>query len=386
MTAKINFFPVGNGDMTLIETESGRKILIDMNIRAAADDPDEDTPDVAMKLRERLKRDDQGRLYIDVLLLSHPDKDHCTGLCKHFHLGTPAQWSSQSDKIFIRELWSSPMVFRRASKNHILCDDAKAFNSEARRRVEKFRDSNGLITEGDRILILGKDENGKTDDLDAILVCVNETFTRINGEHDWSMSARLLGPQPKEKDDEEEVLSKNQSSTILQFSLSGGNLSDKCRFLTGGDAGVAIWEKLWQKYCLQSNCLSYDILLTPHHCSWRSLSYDSWSEMGKGAKASEDARNALAQARDGATIVTSSKPIKDDDNDPPCIRAKREYVAIANEVKGTFQCVGEHPSEKSSDILEFEIDEHGPRLKTKLMASSSALSSGIIGKQPLAHG
>lgn len=47
MTACISFFPVGNGDMTLVETEGGHRILIDMNIRAAADDPDDGTPDVA---------------------------------------------------------------------------------------------------------------------------------------------------------------------------------------------------------------------------------------------------------------------------------------------------------------------------------------------------
>lgn len=31
--AKITFFPVGNGDMTLVMTESGRWLLIDANIR-----------------------------------------------------------------------------------------------------------------------------------------------------------------------------------------------------------------------------------------------------------------------------------------------------------------------------------------------------------------
>jgi beta-lactamase superfamily II metal-dependent hydrolase len=125
MSEALSFFPVGNGDMTLIETGSGRKILIDLNIRAAADDPDDDTPDVVSMLRERLKRDAGGMLYVDVLLVSHPDKDHCTGLQKLFHLEPPDEWSEQSDKIFIRELWSSPMVFRRASRNHVLCDDAK---------------------------------------------------------------------------------------------------------------------------------------------------------------------------------------------------------------------------------------------------------------------
>ena len=68
MVAKVTFFPIGNGDMTLVEFESGRKVLIDMNIRAAADDPDDDTLDVAKELRDRLTRDAKGRLYLDALL------------------------------------------------------------------------------------------------------------------------------------------------------------------------------------------------------------------------------------------------------------------------------------------------------------------------------
>ena len=39
MTAMLSFFPVDNGDMTLVAPESGRTLLIDLNIRAAADDP-----------------------------------------------------------------------------------------------------------------------------------------------------------------------------------------------------------------------------------------------------------------------------------------------------------------------------------------------------------
>ena len=111
MTAQLSFFPVGNGDMTLVQTEGGNRILIDMNIRSADDDPDDDTPDVAAKLRDKLVRDAAGRLYVDVLLLSHPDEDHCRGLRRHFHLGPPDEWSKSADKIVIREIWSSPMVF-----------------------------------------------------------------------------------------------------------------------------------------------------------------------------------------------------------------------------------------------------------------------------------
>ena len=386
MTAQLAFFPVGNGDMTLVQTEGGHSILIDVNIRSAADDPDDDTPDVAAKLRDRVVRDAAGRLYVDALLLSHPDEDHCRGLRRHFHLGPPDEWSKSADKILIREIWSSPMVFRRASRRHVLCDDARAFKAEARRRVRVFRDTPWNVGDGDRILILGEDDDGKTDDLQAILVRVDEQFSRVNGQHDYSMTALLLAPLPTDEDDDEEVLSKNNSSTILRFSLAGDGIADKCRFLTGGDAEVAIWEKLWNRHSSSPDCLSYDILQSPHHCSWHSLSHDSWSEMREDAEVSEDARSALSQARSGATIVASSNPIEDDDNDPPCIRAKREYDAIASDAAGSFECVGERPSAKSPDVMEFEIGAHGLRLTSALMTAPAIFAPGTIGRQPHSHG
>ena len=386
MIAHLSFYPVGNGDMTLVQTEGSYKILIDMNIRADADNPDNDTPDVASNLRDKLTRDTAGRLYVDALLVSHPDEDHCRGLRKHFHLGPPDKWSKSKDKILIREIWSSPMVFRRASLRHVLCADAKAFNCEARRRVQMYRESPYSVVEGDRILILGQDEDGKTDDLQEILVRVDEEFSHINGECDHSMKVRLLAPLPSYDEDDEEVLSKNNSSTILWFSLNGGGIQDKCRFLTGGDAEVAIWEKLWSRHYRRTDWLSYDILLTPHHCSWHSLSYDSWSEFREKSKVSANARNALSQVRDGATIVASSNPVKDDDIDPPCIGAKRVYEAIATDAGGSFECVGERPSVKSPGMMEFEIGAYGLRLKSVLMMAPAIYGNRAIGRQALAHG
>jgi len=387
MTPRITFFPVGNGDMTLIELESGRKILADIRIRDAADDPDDETPDVAALLRQRLVRDGDGRLFVDAFLLSHPDEDHCRGLRKHFHLGPPANWSKSSDKIFIREIWSSPVVFRRASRNHVLCDDASAFTAEARRRVQRFRDLGAVPSEGDRILILGEDEDGKTDDLTEILVTSGSTFSRINAAYDPTMVTRLLAPTPPTGDsEEEEDLGKNGSSTILQIQLSCEGRSDAGVFLTGGDAEVAIWDLLWDLYSNQPTSLSYNLLQTPHHCSWHSLSYDSWSELGEDAEVSEPARNALGQALAGSYIVASSKPIKDDDSDPPCVRAKREYEVIANNVGGLFRCVGEHPSETAPDVMEFEITRNGPRLVSRPLRAPAIIGSGALGRQPLPHG
>jgi len=367
LNTTITFFPVGNGDMTLLKLGDSVRttILIDCNIREAADDPDDDTRDVANDLRSRLARDDKGRPYVDAFLLSHPDADHCRGLCKHFYLGSSAGYPDDKKpdgqkRIFIRELWSSPMVFRRASKNHVLCNDASAFNAEARRRVKVNREKGYPVDPGDRILVLGEDEDGKTDDLSSILVKVDQEFDRVNGSHNNCFSAFLVAPIPKSDDDTEDLLSKNHSSVILNIALGSNESSlNRIKFLTGGDAEVDIWERLWGKHQDNPAPLEYDLLQTPHHCSWHSLSHDSWSELHDDAEVSEDARAALSQIRTGGLIVASSCPIDDDDDDPPCYGARLEYEAIVDDAGGTFYCTGEYPSEAEVAPLEFAVNGSG---------------------------
>ncbi|MFG1228629.1 MBL fold metallo-hydrolase [Xanthobacter wiegelii] len=380
MTATSIHFRVGNGDMTLFELDGGKTLLVDTNITAAADDPNDETPDVAKQLRDRLKRDAQGRLFVDAFLLTHPDHDHCRGLRAHFHLGPLNEWCEADDKIVIREMWSSPIVFRRASRKHVLGDDAKAWACEARRRVKRFRER-GYLLEGDWIKILGEDVNGKTDGLGTILVRCNEEFASIAGEQ-GSFRARLLAPMAPAGDELEEQLSKNNSSVILGLSLTVDFQNDAARYLIGGDAEVLIWERVWDRNKHQPANLAYDILLAPHHCSWHSLSWYSWSVWGEGAVVSEDARKALAQARDGAQILSSSKPIQDDKDDPPCIRAKREYQAILAPVQGKFHCIADGTSDAPYEI---EVTHAGHRPKRARAAATVATMTGI-GTVPLSHG
>lgn len=383
MAVKTMHFRVGNGDMMLMVLDSGKRILVDIDIRADADDEDTDTPDVGGQLRkelEELGRDDKGRLYVDAFLLTHPDQDHIRGLSNHFHLGPPGDWSKTADEILIREQWSSPIVFRRASKDHKLCDDACDWSAEARRRVKKFRDE-GAQADGNRILIMGEDIDGKTDDIGDIVIKVDSVFSNICGSTDDSFEARLLAPLKADDDEEEELITKNDSSVILRVDLKVSKVV-KARYLIGGDAGVAIWERLWERNKNRSSRLEYDVLVAPHHCSWRSLSYDSWSEKGEKAKVNEAARNALGQARDGALIVSSSKPVEDDEDDPPCIRAKREYLAILDDVNGEFKCVADGSGDKP---LTIEVSSSGTKIKRAAFATALGVGTGI-GSQPLAHG
>lgn len=394
--ATITFFPVDCGDMTSVQLadSASTTLMIDINIRLDADDPNTTTRDVAKNLRSRLNRDEMGRPYVDAFLLSHPDWDHIRGLERHFHLGPLSGYADDKKpdaekKIVIREIWSSPLVYRRASKNHVLSTDAKAFNTEAKRRVQVNIDKNFTgVAEGDRIQILGEDQNGKTDKLGPILVKGDTTFNRINGADSKFFSATLLAPLlATDGDDEDVLLGKNQSSVILNIKIAADQWQpDGCKFLTAGDAEVEIWERLWSRHKSQTANLQYDLLQAPHHCSWRSLSHDSWSNMRDKAKVSTDARKALSVGRSGAFIVASSKPIKDDDKDPPCIRAKTEYVAIVDDFDGKFYCTGEYPSEKSQEPLTFTVTGQGLQPPGKKLAPLLAAGLGSSTSTVKPHG
>ena len=176
-----------------------------------------------------------------------------------------------------------------------------------------------------------------------------------------------------------DAFSKNNSSVIINFLISSDGVGDACNFLTGGDSEVLVWEKLWEKYG-DHPWLKYDLMQAPHHCSWHTLSHESWSDTRGKAEVSVFAVNALSQAKSGATVVTSCKPIEDNNDDPPCIGAKREYQRI-----GEFVCTGEYSRENDSQPLSFDLHRDGPCIVSGPIQKPQQKRT-IIGHQPLAHG
>lgn len=111
-------------------------------------------------------------------------------------------------------------------------------------------------------------------------MCVDQEFSRIDAQHDFSTQARLAALLPADDVEDGELLSNNDSSTILRFSsLAGGGMLETCRFRARADAEVTIWDKLQGCHAWQPDRLSCEILSCRHLCSWLSLSHDNRSEL-----------------------------------------------------------------------------------------------------------
>jgi hypothetical protein len=367
-TPSIEFFPVDNGDMTLITTKNKKRILIDCNYRQ----PSDDVVDVKSMLRERLDRNDDNQLFIDVYLITHPDQDHTRGFREIFHTGSPDDWKEKDDKIIINELWSSPRVFRRASRKsgndgnatNTLTDDAKAINTEAKRRANLYKGSDTVGKLGDRIVILTHDEDGKTEGYEDIVVDLYDEFIgKKSGLDDGSIEGLLLGPADRQDIDEEETtLSKNNSSAIVRFTISDEQGYPNY-FLNGGDAEVKCWERLYDNLEEQGNTdfLEYGVLQAPHHCSWHSLSEDSESK-DIDPQPSKKAINALGNALSDSFIVSSSRQFGE--RTPPSPLAREEYENILDNVEGQFLCVADEEDDSGKPTSLLITFENGKAIKS----------------------
>ncbi len=85
----LKFYPVANGDTSLIKLVNKTTILIDCKIRDGEKDTNDNVIfDVKKDLLSEVQRVNSNP-YVDLFILSHGDQDHCQGFEKHFYTGSP---------------------------------------------------------------------------------------------------------------------------------------------------------------------------------------------------------------------------------------------------------------------------------------------------------
>lgn len=320
MANYMTFFPVGNGDMTLIQTKTNKYIMIDCNIRNAEND--DTIYDCNEYLQDNLPIDD-GQIYLDAFFLTHSDNDHCRGIRDYFNLCAPED--SDDNKIRIDELYVPAKLMMDETHYN---DDADAIREEAQRRLDLLG-TDEADTPGNRINIVGYSKELK-DYADAI-VPAGETISDINGNTDYGAEIFVLRPVKKANDDEESDVNDCTASFKITFEINGGTYVA----IIGGDLNCDNWKEVIEL----NPDMTFDLLLAPHHCSWHAVS----SEDTHTGKADTVIEEFLEKSKENAYVVSSSKVIKRDGDNPPSYRAKNVYIKHLKK-QDRFKCTAEYPN------------------------------------------
>jgi len=334
------FWPVGSGDSTTIVVDADTFVQVDLRHLACVDEDDDD-PRMAVidKLEEILPKVD-GKPYLSVFVLTHPDEDHCRG------------FADLLDRVTIGELWHAPRVFREYPQD--LCEDAKAFRKEAKRRVSKIIANGGTATDGDRVRVIGYDDLLQEDDYKGfpsyMLSVPGSSVSELSGV-DCSDRFKAFIHGPFKDDCEGE---RNDTSVALQISLFDGEASAKA--LLFGDLCYAPIKRIFD--FSDAGDLEWNILLAAHHCSKSVMYAKGDSETEESLK--QDILHALeTAAQSPGYIVASSAPIpatNQPGDNPPHAKAKNRYEEI---VADKFLCTQEHPNTGTPEPIIFSLTDTG---------------------------
>jgi hypothetical protein len=183
MDPRITYFPVGNGDCSLITLSDNTQIIIDCNTTAEASDEDDPSRyDVHQHLLDFGKKLDGEIPHVDVFILTHADQDHCRGFDTMFYTGDPAKYAvkhSKEDLILIDELWFTHRIF--ATHEGKLSTWAEAFRKEAQRRIDlHLAESADRNKAGNRIRVVGQTKNPAYKGLGDLVVTPGEYINVID--------------------------------------------------------------------------------------------------------------------------------------------------------------------------------------------------------------
>ena len=361
------FWPVGTGDSTTLVVDDEVTLHVDLNNLEAADDEDDPRTPVIDQLEKILPVRD-GKPFLASFVLTHPDQDHCRG------------FGELLDRVTIGELWFTPRVFREYQKD--LCEDAKKFRKEAKRRVQEMIENDGEIDSGNRVRIIGYDDLLEEADYKGFpkeyLTIPGNEITEVDREDlEGKFRAFIHAPFKDDSDGD-----RNDTSVAMQITLiSDGGSGQAMMF---GDLSHPVISNIFERS--EEADLAWDLMLAAHHCS-KSVMYWQGEDDDEEKLKKEILENMEKVAKESAYVISSSEPVpsknKDGDN-PPHAKAKNRYQEIVE--KNHFLCTQEHPDTDNPLPIIFEITKDGINLSdvdddeddNNGEESNSALGAAII--------
>lgn len=375
---KITFYPVKNGDTNLIEFSDGAIMLIDCKFRSEAEEDNDDYDVINDLLTNKLKTKEKGLPYLNAFVLTHPDQDHCLGFAKKFFLNknpetaAPTKEEKDSKLILVGELWYSPRVFTEHEDD--LSEDAKSFKKEAERRMKLWKNNDATKNKpGNRIRIIGYSD---VDDLNGIpdecISAAGDEICKMDGKERTKYRFFIHSPFKNSIEGD----SRNETSIVMQIRVDADGSKDAGKLFFGGDAEWRVWKKIQEKTSDIKN-LEWNLFEAPHHCSYTFFSDDRDSEP------EESSLNFLDNRVGNGYIVSSSKTIKKNNDNPPCQKAKNRYIQKLDDDDDYFKCTEEN---EKQDPVVFEIKSDGIWFDDGSKKKKQESKSSSIGKREHLYG
>jgi hypothetical protein len=362
------YWPVGTGDSTTLILKPDQLVMqIDLHHLELADDDDNtEWPIIDHLVRLLPKRN--GRPYLALFVLTHPDKDHIQGfeeLLRRVHIG---------------EIWHTPKIFRDQSDEESLCSDAKAFRREAHRRRKAIADNPKVIRSGDRLRVIGHDDILNEEDYRKLPAsCKSRPGEKVTAVDGYDLSGHFTAfiHAPFSAD---QAKDKNNTSLALNVVLREGQ---KCgQFFFFGDREYPTVKRIFEETERNKTNVPYlfwDVLLSPHHCSKGVMYWQDTSDKEECFKKDVmDFMEKYCRAKNGYVVASSKSDFTAAPGDnPPHSKARQQYERIVK--AGHFICTHEYPTTVNPVPLVFTIGENGFEFDDKRIASKgpAALASAV---------
>ncbi|HKJ72471.1 MAG TPA: hypothetical protein VKA19_00010 [Alphaproteobacteria bacterium] len=376
MTARIQFFPLGNADTLRLDLADGRKILVDYAAMRNGDDDQDNRCDLPEELRRDLNEAD--RNYFDAVCITHTDTDHCKGFADFFWLEHAAAYQDDN-RIKIRELW----VPAAAILEENLKDDARIVRAEARHRLRKGRGIR-VFSRPERLKKWIEDEGLDFEQRKHLIVDAGELVPGY--EKDGPVKVEFFVHSPFGwRQDENTVVDRNEDSIVMHATFEEGGMES--RLFLGADANYETLSQIVQTTRRHRNedRLRWDIMKLPHHCSYLSIGPERGQDE---TKPDPDVKWLFEDQReDSSYIVSPSLPIpakgseEDKSDQPPHRQAANYHRRISKGSDGEFEVTMEKPSKASPKPFAYKVTAQGVALElaAPMVASAAAASTPRAG-------
>jgi glyoxylase-like metal-dependent hydrolase (beta-lactamase superfamily II) len=368
---KINFYPIGNADSTLLEvddqTKEGRLLLFDFGNEGTGAEGDKRV-DLEKELRAKLK----GRSYFgfDVVAFSHLDGDHICGSSEFFEFTWATKYQG-SDRAKIKELWVPAAVLVEDA-----CDgDARVIQEEARHR---FRQKSGIrvFSRPERLNDWMQKNKIPWEGREDLVTDAGQLVPGYNDKVKHGVEFFVHSPFGH-RQDQCTVVVRNDDCLVMQATFhTPGHLGGRdTRLILSADVIAEVLSEIVQitRGHKRDERLKWDIFKLPHHCSYRSLALSG----NKGKDRTEplpDIQWLFEQGENGGRIISTSDPIPTvETTQPPHFQTANTHRETVRKIGGEFLVTMEHPSKSCPEPLVFKLDNFGVTLEKAVIGGACSI-------------